>query len=95
MSATKEPESTTMTSAKRKRVMTSAIEGQSVAAVRKTLNEMRKIWSLHSDNDPVYLTQVLGNGMTVEEFCFKFVLGHHSKRASKSLGKKQAKVTVE
>jgi len=72
--------------------MTSAIPGQSVAAVRKTLNEIRKCWVDHTMEQPLYLTQCLSNGMRIEDFSLQFVLGHHSKRASKSQSKKTPKV---
>mgnify|MGYP004183752355 FL=1 len=64
------------------RKVTSAIEGMSVAEVRRGLDAVRTQW--HQGTPRFYFTEKLFNGMTVQEFCTKFTLGHHTKRHAKS-----------
>lgn len=72
-----------------KRTMTSAICEMSVAQVRKYLGETRKRWTTQTLNHPMYITDKLSNGMTIQEFALKFQQGHHQKRHNK--GRKYAK----
>jgi hypothetical protein len=69
---------------RKKRVVTSAIDGMSVAEVRRGLDYMRKRWREHSLEEPFYLSEVLFNGMQIQQFAFMFVMGHHHKRHNKS-----------
>ena len=55
-----------------------------VAEVRKCLNVVRKLWEEHSPETPILLSSELPNRMLISEFCFIFVVGHHTKRHSKS-----------
>jgi len=72
-----------------KRVMTSAIPEMSVAAVRKALGDVRKRASQQTPTHPLYITDRLTNEMSIQEFCLKFVCGHHEKRHYKSSKKHQ------
>ena len=63
--------------------MTSAINDMSVADVRKALAHMRKEWSKHSCVKPFFPSYILAQELTVSEFAFKFVMGHHAKRHAK------------
>jgi len=66
------------------RVITSAIDTMSVAEVRKSLAFIRKEWSAHSGVHPFYPSNTLvGSNMTISEFAFRFVMGHHEKRHHK------------
>ena len=62
------------------RNITSAIGEMSVAEVRKALAQMRKYWNSHSAVQPFCPAQILIPNMTISEFSFKFVMGHHAKR---------------
>jgi len=62
------------------RTVTSAIEDMSVAEVRKALSVMRKEWSHHCAVKPFSPSNILVNNMTISNFSFRFVMGHHSKR---------------
>jgi hypothetical protein len=64
--------------------MTSAIHEMTVADVRKALSLMRKEWAKHSNVKPFFPSYKLTNDLTISEFSFKFVLGHHAKRHAKS-----------
>ena len=66
------------------RTMTSAISNMSVADVRKALANMRKDWAKHSCVQPFFTSAKLTEELSVSEFAFKFVMGHHHKRHSKS-----------
>jgi hypothetical protein len=66
------------------RKMTSAINNMSVADVRKALSNMRREWSKHSCVQPFYPSKMLTEDMTIAEFSFKFVMGHHAKRHAKN-----------
>jgi len=72
-----------------RRVITSAIDGMSVAEVRRALATMRKSWEESSGDKegkhPFYMTSVpLVRGHSVQEFSYMFVRGHHAKRLSKN-----------
>lgn len=65
--------------------MTSAIRGMSVANVRKCLGEVRRMDQEHTERRiPLYITQTISNGMTVQDFCLEFVKGQHEKRHKKN-----------
>ena len=60
-----------------------------VAEVRKSLSAMRKLWeetSKDTSQTPMYIsgTALKGTTFSIQEFAFRFVLGHHEKRLSKS-----------
>ena len=67
----------------KKRTMNSAIPNISVASVRKALAVMRELWDKNEPNNPIYLCSKVHEDMSLEEFSFKFILGHHVKRTSK------------
>jgi hypothetical protein len=73
-------------SSKKKRVMTSAIEGMSVADVRKCLADIRKQWQDHSVQNPIRGCHEIAcipknrTPVMIEEFSFQFISGHHNKR---------------
>ena len=66
-----------------KRTVSSAIEGMSVAEVRRGLDIMRKKWK-HRETHPFYICDPIFNTMTLQEFGYNFVMGHHHKRHNKS-----------
>jgi len=66
------------------RVMTSAIPNMSVAEVRKGLGEVRRRASEQTNENPMYITDMLFPGMSIQKFCLLFVCGHHDKRHNKS-----------
>ena len=68
------------------RTMTSAINDMSVAEVRKALSYMRKEWAIHSCVMPFFPCTKLPNagGVSISEFSFRFVMGHHHKRHQKN-----------
>ncbi len=63
------------------RKVTSAVDGMSVAEVRRALDQVRKTWS---DPTPFHFTAPLFNGMSQQQFCTELTLGHHTKRHAKS-----------
>jgi hypothetical protein len=65
------------------RQMTSAINNMSVADVRKALSNMRKEWTKHSVVHPFFPSYHVTEELTISEFAFKFVMGHHAKRHAK------------
>lgn len=73
-----------------KRIITSAIDGMTVAEVRKALSTMRRTWEACSalqdeSRRPLYVScDTLVRGHTVQDFSYMFVQGHHAKRMSKS-----------
>jgi hypothetical protein len=74
-----------------RRVITSAIDGISVAEVRRALATMRRSWEEASSGDgavrPFYMTHdPLVRGHSVQKFAYMFVRGHHAKRLSKNRG---------
>lgn len=62
----------------------STIDDMTVAEVRKSLALLRKEWSNHSAMHPICPSAPLINDMSMSEFCFRFVMGHHHKRHQKS-----------
>ena len=60
--------------------VTSAIEGMTMTEVRRDLNLLRKKWTNRNKNEPFLMSLPLENNLTIEEFAFKFVMGHHLKR---------------
>ena len=67
------------------RIMTSAIHDMSVADVRKALALMRKEWYKHSSVQPFFPSKLLTDKLTMADFAFKFVMGHHEKRHQKNV----------
>ncbi len=61
----------------------SAINTMTVADVRKSLAIMRKEWAKHNCVNPFFPSKKITEDLTVSEFSFKFVMGHHAKRHSK------------
>ena len=66
-----------------KKVATSAIPGLSVGDVRRGLDFIRRQYMEHRDT---FHTRMLieGTGLTIEQFCYLFVEGTHSKRQQRS-----------
>jgi hypothetical protein len=65
---------------KKRRVVTSAIEGMSVKEVRRRLNSVRNQW-VNANTEPFYLiNHVSSDGMTIQDFSLLFVTGQHKKR---------------
>ena len=73
-----------------RRVTTSAIDGMTVAEVRRALSTIRKSWDeassgIKEGGIPFYTTgDPLVRGYSVQEFSYFFVQGHHAKRLSKN-----------
>lgn len=71
-----------------RRVITSAIPEMSVAEVRRGLAQMRQRWEemlVDSQARPLFVSEDLGiREISMQEFCYRFVGGHHSKRMSKT-----------
>jgi len=63
--------------------MNSAIKSMTVADVRKALSTMRREWGKHNCVQPFFPSQKITEHLTVSEFAFKFVMGHHAKRHAK------------
>ena len=72
-----------------KRVITSAIDGMSVAHVRKSLTIMRQAWQQHTDTTPFNTSLSVSDGQSISEFAAKFVFGQHLKRHKKGGLKKR------
>lgn len=70
---------------KKKRVVTSAIPGLSIAEVRKGLDQIRQSWA-NRDEEPFrpHTMSIQSYQLTAQEFCLRFVLGQHLKRFNKS-----------
>lgn len=68
---------------KKTRLVTSAINGMSVSEVRKCLDTMRKQWRDKSNTSPFFICDKFSNGTSMDDFAFKFVMGHHFKRHNK------------
>lgn len=66
-----------------KKKMTSAVEGYTVAEVRKCLAEMRTSWQSNSSSSPYAPHMMTSCDMTFSLFSFAFVKGHHEKRQKK------------
>ena len=56
------------------------IKKMNVAQVRKALNTLRSSWENHSPTNPFCLSEEIEEGITFSDFCFNFVMNHHSKR---------------
>jgi hypothetical protein len=56
------------------------IKNMSVAQVRKSLNTLRSSWENHSPASPFCLAEKIDENITFSDFCFNFVMNHHSKR---------------
>ena len=56
------------------------IKNMNVAQVRKALNTLRNSWENHSPVNPFCLAEKIEEDITFSEFCFAFVMNHHSKR---------------
>ena len=76
-----------------RRIVTSAIDGMSVAEVRRALATMRKNWEESNSSDnvegehrrPFYISSdPLVRGYSTQEFAYMFVQGHHAKRINKN-----------
>lgn len=53
----------------------------SVGNIRKALQHIRKAWSESEPHAPMVLSTRIMPGISISQFCFDFVLTHHSKRA--------------
>jgi hypothetical protein len=69
-----------------KRVVTSAIPNMTVGEVRRGLDMIRRRWRERTPEQPFYISDMLCHGYTMEEFAFRFVMGHHYKRHNKDGG---------
>lgn len=69
-----------MASKPAKKKLTSAVEGFSVADVRKTLAVIRSLWTEATDEAPFAISETSVADFSVGRFAFLFVLGHHQKR---------------
>lgn len=54
-----------------------------VADVRRSLSSIRKAWDAQTPSSPLFISDSLDVGTTISDFCFTFVLGHHTKRKEK------------
>ena len=57
-------------------------EFMAVAKVRRALHNLRTMWENHSESNPICLTNNIEENISISDFCFMFVLNHHSKRQS-------------
>ncbi len=64
--------------------VTSAIPDMTVANIRKGLASLREKWKHRSSVNPLFISDKLIAGMSIEQFCMRFVLGQHMKRHAKS-----------
>lgn len=65
------------------------IKKMNVAQVRRALFVLRSNWENHTPANPFCLSETMeGVGMTYSEFCFNFVMNHHSKRQKLTKNKK-------
>jgi hypothetical protein len=65
--------------------VTSAIPEMSVADIRKGLQRLRLAWDKRGPETPLFLSDPLIRGMSMEEFAMRLILGQHLKRHAKSL----------
>lgn len=72
---------------------TSAIQGMTVAEIRRALNKLRDLWQNATPESPLFVCDKLYNDKTIAEFAKEFVFGHHLKRHFKSV--MQASLTVK
>ena len=57
---------------------------RTITRVRRCLNEVRRRWAAHSPASPLRLCDRLdddGRSLTISEFAFEFVRGHHKQRS--------------
>ena len=66
----------------KKKLMADDIRKMSVAQVRRALHSLRSKWENHAPSNPICLSETLEGNMSLSEFCFVFVVNHHSKRQS-------------
>ena len=66
-----------------KRVVTSAIPDMTVGEVRRGLDMIRRRWRERTPEQPFFISDMLCNNYTMEQFAFLFVMGHHYKRHNK------------
>lgn len=67
-----------------KRVVTSAIDGMSVTEVRRGLDLFRRKWKERTHEDcTFFLCEPVLRDMNIEQFAFRFVVGHHHKRKNR------------
>lgn len=64
--------------------VTSAIPDMTVPNIRRGLAQGREAWRTSSPAAPLFICMPLIEGMTMEEFAMRFVLGQHLKRHAKS-----------
>lgn len=55
-----------------------------IAQTRKNLNEVRVAWANHSIHTPMFLSSMLSNGVSMQEFSYSQVTAHHLRRHGKS-----------
>ena len=55
-----------------------------VADVRRSLAFVRKTWEEQGCQKPMFTSTIIPIGVSISEFCFRFVMGHHTKRHSKT-----------
>ena len=67
-----------------RRIITSAISSMSVAEVRRSLCYLRKKWEDSEEHDFFLVDALCDNGLSIQDFSLKFVLGHHEKRHRKN-----------
>lgn len=71
-----------------KRRTTPAISSMSEPEIRRLLTEARKTWiHCQKERKPFFLTQSMSNGMSLEEFVFRFISGLLFKRNQKNKSK--------
>jgi hypothetical protein len=63
-----------------------SFESIEVADVRRSLAFVRKCWEEQTPHKPMFTCTHIPIGLSTAEFCFKFVMGHHTKRHVKSMG---------
>ena len=63
-----------------------------VAEIRKALSIIRSKWRGSGPLAPLWLGEKLWEDMSIEEFCFRFVLSQHMKRHDKSAARRDAAV---
>jgi hypothetical protein len=86
---------TSTTNNSKKRVMTSAIPEMTVAEVRKSLGEVRRRAATQTPEQPFFITDSLTPDFTMQQFCLKFVCGHHDKRHNKGKRSKKGVLSEE
>ena len=59
------------------------LEKLDISDVRKSLFEIREKYK-ELETNPIYLSDELSNGLSVEEFAYRFSIASHMRRHSKS-----------